>query len=462
MWYLGPKPILREESAMSIRKQAFIYLVLFLLAVPVSLTAGDLEIFVIDVKQGDATLIRGPNGTTILVDAGMYSYASTNILDLLDELGISSLDYTLATHFDQDHIDGFCDVLAETGPPTVAYDRGGDRRSSGAASATPAVFTNYVSCVGGARQAITAGSVIDLGDGAVLRVLATGDPDYLVDATSDYTTLWDGTRLACANKENEKSVGVAVEYGGFDLLLLGDLTGIADPPAECSEDRLNVEMPVADLYTGAPFNRGVDVYHADHHGSDLTSNGHDFLWAILPETAVISVGDSTQCGPGFNSYGHPGQLLLDRLFLTGADKVYQTQEGGADYVSSVLPCSPQTGETYPRDYHGMPHDFLYTDHIRIVTDGTTYSISNAAGGTDLYDVDDLTGDDDDDLCSTDERGSACPSGLEHRLRVRRVQRLLEDHLAVYEYLRALEQDEAWMARLPDSIQRFLSDVVTGN
>ena len=431
-----------------------------ILVLPVPLMAGNLEIYNIDVKQGDATLIVGPDRTTVLVDSGRYSYAYTNILNLLSELSITSLDYTIVTHYDQDHIDAFCDVLDQTGPPTVAaFDRGGDRRASGASSATPAVFTDYVGCVGAARQTITVDTTIDLGDGATITVLAVGDADFISSGTSDFTTLWDGSRLTCANKENEKSVALAISYDGFDMLLMGDLTGVADAPSQCSDDRLNTEGPVAGIYTGPDFGRGVDVYHVDHHGSDLTSNSYSFLQTVAPEVAVISAGDASSCGPGFNSYGHPGQATLDRLYQVGVDKIYQTQEGGADYVSSTPPCQAQIGETYPRNYHGVPHDFLYSDHVRIVTDGLTYSIENAVGGTDVYNVDDTTGDDDDDICSDQFDEEGCPSGIKYWSRVLKARAFLADHPMVRGWVRQVLVDGANAALLPQSIQDFFADVL---
>ena len=288
----------------------------------------------------------------------------------------------------------------------MAYDRGGDRRASGASSPTPLMFLDYLDCTSGVRQQIDTDTTIDLGNGAQIRVLAVGDADFSDDdGTSDYTTLWDGTRLECANTENEKSVALAITYKGFDMLLMGDITGIADPPDSCSGDRLNVEEPVAEIFMNPPFSRNVDVFHVDHHGSETTSNGEDFINTILPEVAMVSMGDAPACGAGFNSYGHPGQLVLDRLWDAGIEKIYQTQEGGSRYVNTPEPCTPHPGDTYPRDYHGVPHDFMYRDHIRISTNGRTYQVINAEGGIDEYEVDDyVPPDDDDDDDDDDDSG----------------------------------------------------------
>ena len=378
-----------------------ILIVLLIFSSAATAVGGTLSIYQIDVKQGDSALIVGPDGTTVLVDAGQYTYASDKILGLLNELGITELDYTIITHYDSDHINAYCTVINQVGAPAIAYDRGGDREASGASSPRPAVFVNYLACAGAARQTIAVDDTIDLGDGAIIYVLAVGDPDSTTMGVSSYTTLWNGIRLACANNENEKSVALAIQYGGFDMLLMGDLTGIENPSKSCSEDRLDVEGPVGLIYTGDPFYRHVDVYKADHHGSDETSNSPDFLTTILPEVVVISVGDATSCGAGFNTYGHPGQASLDRYDLVGVDKIYQTQQGGASYVSTPNPCTPEAGQTYPRDYQDVPHDFLYANHVRIIVDGSTYMIKSAAGPWDSYVVDDAP------PCAGCLIGSAC-------------------------------------------------------
>jgi beta-lactamase superfamily II metal-dependent hydrolase len=346
-----------------------------------SFRLSKLQIYTIDVAQGNSTLIISPTGTTVLVDSGQYAFATNQVVNLLNELGVTHLDYSIATHYDSDHIASFCDIFDAIGVPTVVYDRGGDREAS-AASPTPAAFTNYLACTGAARTQLTAGTTIALGGGVTLRVLAVGDPDF-AGATSDYDTLWDGTRLSCANTENEKSISLLITYGKFDLLLSGDMTGVADPPNQCSDDRLNVEGPVADLITNT-LDRTVEVLHLDHHGSQATSNSLAFLQTLAPQVAVESAGDDLNCGPGFNQYGHPGQVVLDRLYSIAIKKIYQTEEAGASYVNTPQACTPASGQTYPRDYHGLAHDFLYSTHVHIASDSMRFWIENATGTWDAY------------------------------------------------------------------------------
>ena len=67
----------------------------------------ELQIFFIDVGQGDSTLIVTPNGKTILIDGGgseSYDVGKNTLLPYLLDRKIKELDYVIITHFDQDHV----------------------------------------------------------------------------------------------------------------------------------------------------------------------------------------------------------------------------------------------------------------------------------------------------------------------------------------------------------------------
>jgi len=63
------------------------------------------------------------------------------------------------------------------------------------------------------------------------------------------------------------------------------------------------------------------VLKVAHHGSK-TSTSPQFLAAVDPEAAVISVGAD-------NTFGHPGPEVVERLIdRLGEDNVYRTDEDG--------------------------------------------------------------------------------------------------------------------------------------
>jgi competence protein ComEC len=63
------------------------------------------------------------------------------------------------------------------------------------------------------------------------------------------------------------------------------------------------------------------VLKVSHHGSK-TSTTSQFLAAVAPEVAVISVGED-------NPFGHPSPEVVERLIdRLGEDNVYRTDEDG--------------------------------------------------------------------------------------------------------------------------------------
>ena len=92
-----------------------------------------------------------------------------------------------------------------------------------------------------------------------------------------------------------------MDYGNNSFLFTGDAE------AENEKDILSKN-----------YNIDVDVLKVGHHGSD-TSSTEAFLKAVSPEYAIIMVGD--------NNYGHPNNVVLDRLDSLGA-QIYRTDKEG--------------------------------------------------------------------------------------------------------------------------------------
>ena len=105
---------------------------------------------------------------------------------------------------------------------------------------------------------------------------------------------------------NEQGLTVLCSAGDYDALITGDMAG-------STEKKLVEQYALPD----------IELLVVGHHGSKYSST-KDFLNAVQPETAVISVGD--------NSYGHPSDEALLRLVAAGCE-IYRTDLQGNVLVS---------------------------------------------------------------------------------------------------------------------------------
>ncbi len=296
-----------------------------------SFAAGDLIITVIDVGQGDATLIQSPSGRTLLFDGGKNGRGSSVIVPYLHSVGVDTLDYMVASHYHADHIGGLDEVIQQIPVREAVLDRGW--------SYTTLTYTSYANAVADKRQTLTQNQVIDLGEGVTVTCIALNSNQQLASPFNN------------SSRENEYDVCLLVQYGGFDYFQAGDLTG------DNGSSSADIESSVA------PLAGDLDVYHVNHHGS-YTSSNPNFLQEVQAEVSVISVGA--------NSYGHPHQVVLDRLVQYGSF-VYQTEEGDGGTLSS-------------QDLR------VVNGHIAIVTDGiATYTVADDQWAIDEDNLSDTQG-----------------------------------------------------------------------
>jgi competence protein ComEC len=100
---------------------------------------------------------------------------------------------------------------------------------------------------------------------------------------------------------NNTSAVLKATTSGCRVLLTGDVE--LDAQADLLASRIDLH---------------ADVLKVPHHGSRY--NADEFLAAVLPRVAVVSVG-------AHNRYGHPSQHVLDALARTGS-RVMRTDLNG--------------------------------------------------------------------------------------------------------------------------------------
>src|SRR5277367_6233144 len=94
-------------------------IVMFVSAVSVAQTRSSkgLEVYVIDVEGGNATLFVAPSGESLLIDTGNAGAAAARdagrILDAIKDAGLQQIDHLIITHWHGDHFGGLAELASK-------------------------------------------------------------------------------------------------------------------------------------------------------------------------------------------------------------------------------------------------------------------------------------------------------------------------------------------------------------
>jgi competence protein ComEC len=256
-------------------------------AIPIGRSAG-VELHVLDVGQGDAILLRTDAGRWVLFDAGPAWNGSDAgrrvVIPYVLRRG-GSLDSFVLSHPHNDHVGGAASVLSAMHP----------RRYWDAAFAGGA--ESYIASLAVARK-----------EGIEWHRVHPGDSVRIDGVTLSFLAP-DSVWTVGLKDPNLASTIALVRYGVVRFLLVGD--------AERGEEDW--------LLAHDPTELRADVLKVGHHGSS-TSSSDEFLAAVHPALAVISVGAG-------NKYGHPSGDVVRALARVGAE-VLRTDEAGTIVVRS--------------------------------------------------------------------------------------------------------------------------------
>ncbi len=268
-------------SEESMKKNYLLFLSLFLMVLAIILFYFDLQssrknftFAMLDIGQGDAIFIESPTGTQVLIDGGPPKKILSKLKEVMSPFD-RSIDAIIITNPDEDHIGGLSEVL-KTYKVGKVFESG-----TWSDSKTYQNLENEIKNKNIPNIIAKKGMRLDLGGGATIDILF---PDRNVIS-------WE---------TNDGSVVAKLSYQGKTFMLTGDA------PFETEK------LILAD--NSSSFLKS-DILKVGHHGS-RSSSSEEFLKAVNPSMALISVGKD-------NKYGHPTEDTLSRLLKIGA-KIFRT------------------------------------------------------------------------------------------------------------------------------------------
>lgn len=229
------------------------------------------EVSILDVGQGDSSLIRLKN-KNILIDTGgniNYDISKNILIPYFKSVGIKKIDYLVLTHGDYDHMGEAINLVENFKVEKVIFNCGlyNDLENE-LIEVLDKKKIKYYSCI---------------------KELNIDNNKLYFLQTKEY------------DNENDNSNVIYSELNVYKFMFMGDAS-------------VTTEKEIMNKYNLPD----IDVLKVGHHGSK-TSSSKEFIDVINPEYSIISVGKN-------NRYGHPNKEVLENLENS---KIYRTDLDGS-------------------------------------------------------------------------------------------------------------------------------------
>ncbi len=249
---------------------------------------NNLSVFMLDVGQGDAFILRFPDGKNALIDAGSASQYFDNgemiILPAMRRLGIEKFDYGFVSHIDVDHYGGFVSLI-EKGKIGKLFK--------------PFLDSTFDKDLRFERYLNSKNIPIEYYSKKKIRI---GNAEVFI--------LNDAVKyLTAGNSLNNTSGIIKVDYGTTSFLFTGDID-------KRGEDYYRMRY-------GSFLN--ADIMKVSHHGS-RTGSSYEFIKSVSPGISLISCGVK-------NRFGHPSKEVTCRIEEAGSE-IYRTDMEGCILLKS--------------------------------------------------------------------------------------------------------------------------------
>jgi beta-lactamase superfamily II metal-dependent hydrolase len=258
-------------------KGLFLVAMLVAAALPARLTAQTtLDMYVIDVEGGNATLFVSPNHESLLIDAGNTGNQAPRdagrIAEAIKAAGLTQIDHLLITHWHGDHYGAVAELAAQF-PIREFIDHGANvQPAEGPDNFIKNVYMPLAEK--GKHMVAKPGDTIAM-NGVDIRVVASAGEMITkpLPGAGQPNPYCRSFQPAESNLEDPQSVAIHVTFGNFRTAHLGDLSKNEEFKLVCPNNLLGM----------------VDVFLGLHHGVG-TSNSPALLWALHPRVAVMNNG----------------------------------------------------------------------------------------------------------------------------------------------------------------------------
>ena len=334
-----------------------------------------LDIYVVDVEGGNATLFVSPSGESLLIDTGNIGAAPAardagRIMAAMKDAGVQQIDHLITTHWHGDHFGGMEEFASHVSIKEF-IDHGPNVQPGEAAD-------NFLQKVYPQLYSKAKHTVVKPGD----KIQISGLDVRVVAAAGNTikTSLPGGGKPnpSCANfkpgennAEDPQSVGTHITFGKFRTVHLGDLTKNKEFELMCPVNRLGT----------------VDVLLGLHHGQ-ASSNSEVVVHALRPRVAIMNDGTrkggepevmkTVHSSPGLENLWqiHFSQLSGQEYTVPGMFIANTIDEQPAGMPVAPIPV-PQPGPGAPPA--PVHNGTAYWIKVSAQQDGT-FTVTNARNG----------------------------------------------------------------------------------
>jgi beta-lactamase superfamily II metal-dependent hydrolase len=347
-------------------RPAFVFLCLFPLALVLAQSPPTLNVYVIDVEGGNATLFVSPSHESLLIDTGNAGAAASRdagrIMDAIKDAGLKQIDHLIITHWHGDHFGGLA-ALAPQIPIREFIDHGPNAQPGELADTF--LQKTYPTLYANAKHTIVKpGDKISLAGLDVRVVTSAGETIKTpLPGAGKPNPFCANFKPGENNAEDPQSVGIYVRFGKFRTLHLGDITKNKEFELMCPNNRIGA----------------VDVLLGLHHGQ-ASSNSEVLVHALHPRVAIMNNGTRKGGEPEVMKTVHSSPGLEDLWQLHFSLLSGQEYTVPGMFIANMIDDQPPTLPIAPANAAPAPIHNGAAYWIKLSAQSDSFTVTNARNG----------------------------------------------------------------------------------